>query len=76
MTGQRSAEELERLRERFLIQAKAAFEQMFGQDGKNGLVTFTERAPRRCPRCRKFFSPGRSVEVGDGRVQLAAASED
>ena len=29
------------LRERFLVQAKTSFEQMFGNDGKNGLVTFT-----------------------------------
>jgi uncharacterized protein with PIN domain len=36
------------LRGRFLDQAKAAFEQMFGQDGQNGLVTFTEREDRAC----------------------------
>lgn len=48
MAVKRSAEELERLRERFVVQAKAAFDQMFGQDGKNGLVTFTEREDRAC----------------------------
>ena len=48
MAMRQSAEEVGRLRERFLEQAKAAFEQMFGQDGKNGLVTFTEREDRAC----------------------------
>jgi len=48
MQSGRSAEEVEQLRERFLIQSKAAFEMMFGQDGKNGLVTFTEREDRAC----------------------------
>ena len=48
MVVKRSAEEMERLRERFLVQAKASFEQMFGNDGKNGLVTFTERENRAC----------------------------
>jgi endogenous inhibitor of DNA gyrase (YacG/DUF329 family) len=44
----RSSEELERLRERFLVQAKGAFDEMFGTDGQNGLVTFTEREDRAC----------------------------
>ena len=48
MAVQRSAEEMEQLRERFLVQAGAAFEEMFGQEGKNGLVTFTEREDRAC----------------------------
>ena len=48
MAMRQSAEEVGRLRERFLEQAKAAFEQMFGQHGKNGLVTFTERETRAC----------------------------
>lgn len=48
MRSGRSAEGLEQLRERFLVRAKAAFDEMFGQDGKNGLVTFTEREDRAC----------------------------
>ena len=48
MQSGRSAEGLEQLRERFLVQAKATFDEMFGQDGKNGLVTFTEREDRAC----------------------------
>ena len=48
MAEQHTAEELERRREEFLVQAKAAFDQMFGQNGKNGLVTFTERGDRAC----------------------------
>jgi len=48
MAGKRSAEEVEQLRTRFLVQARAAFDQMFGPDGKNGLVTFTEREDRAC----------------------------
>ena len=48
MAVRRSAEEMERSRERFLVQAKAAFEEMFGQDGQNGLVTFSEREDRAC----------------------------
>ena len=134
---------MEQLRERFVVRAKATFDEMFGQDGKNGLVTFTERedraceatdalarwlleehlgqdenkepgvkvdcpicggpvvhesaeqaaverrelqtrrgkieyerAARRCPRCRKIFFPaGRTVEVGNGRVQPPTAAE-
>jgi hypothetical protein len=48
MTGQQKAEELERRGEEFVVRAKAALEQMFGQDGKNGLVTFTQREDRAC----------------------------
>ena len=48
MARQRSAEELRGLREEFLVKANATFDQMFGQDGKNGLVTFTEREDRAC----------------------------
>ncbi len=48
MARQRSAEELRGLREEFLVRANATFDQMFGQDGKNGLVTFTEREDRAC----------------------------
>lgn len=48
MARERTAEELANLKEEFLTRAKAAFEQMFGQDGKNGLVTFTEREDRAC----------------------------
>jgi endogenous inhibitor of DNA gyrase (YacG/DUF329 family) len=144
MAVEQTAEGLERLREEFVGEAKAAFDQMFGQDGQNGLVTFTQRedraceatdaltrwmvqkhlvqdeakepgvqvecplcggpvqhesaqqaameqrelqtrrgkveyqrAARRCPRCRKiFFSAGRTVETGDGRVQPTASGED
>ena len=46
MSMMRSAEELERLRERFLAQAKTAFDEMFGADLPNRLVTFTEREDR------------------------------
>jgi len=48
MARERSAEELRVLREEFLVRANATFDQMFGQDGKNGLVTFTEREDRAC----------------------------
>ena len=48
MQAERSAEGLEQVRERFLIQAKAAFDDLFGQNGKNGLVTFTQREDRAC----------------------------
>jgi len=48
MAQQRSVEELRGLRDGFLVKANAAFDQMFGQDGKNGLVTFTEREDRAC----------------------------
>ena len=48
MQSGRSAEGLEQLRERFLVRAKVTFDEMFGQDGQNGLVTFTEREDRAC----------------------------
>ncbi|MCK4661123.1 MAG: hypothetical protein KAV82_16505 [Phycisphaerae bacterium] len=48
MARKRSAGEMEQLRREFLDRAEAAFEQMFGTDGQNGLVTFTEREDRAC----------------------------
>jgi hypothetical protein len=39
---------LEQKRAEFMAQAAAAFERMFGADGQNGLVTFTEREARAC----------------------------
>lgn len=48
MAAKRSAAEMEQLRREFLVRAQAAFEQMFGADGQNGLVTFTEREDRAC----------------------------
>jgi hypothetical protein len=48
MAAKRSAAEMEQLRREFLIRAEAAFEQMFGGDGQNGLVTFNEREDRAC----------------------------
>ena len=48
MARQHTAEPLERRREAFVVQAKTAFDDMFGPDGKNGLVTFTERENRAC----------------------------
>jgi len=54
MARQRSAEELRVLREEFLVRANATFDHqqaglpVFDQDGKNGLVTFTEREDRAC----------------------------
>lgn len=43
-----SPEELRRLRREFLKEAEQAFEGMFGSDGRNGLVTFSEREDRAC----------------------------
>ncbi len=48
MAAKRSAAEMEQLRREFVVRAEAAFEQMFGADGHNGLVTFTEREDRSC----------------------------
>ena len=48
MAVKRSAAELFRIREQFRAQADQAFDQMFGRDGQNGLVTFTEREDRAC----------------------------
>ncbi len=48
MTQQRSPAELAAVRKEFDAQADLAFEQMFGDDGQNGLVTFTEREDRAC----------------------------
>jgi hypothetical protein len=41
-------EVLERKRAQFLALAERAFQQMFGSDGQNGLVTFAEREERAC----------------------------
>ncbi len=48
MSQERSTAELESLRRQFVGRAEAAFEQMFGADGQNDLVTFTEREDRAC----------------------------
>ena len=39
---------LDQKRVEFIARAGAAFDQMFGTDGQNGLVTFTEREGRAC----------------------------
>ena len=41
-------EALERKRAEFLSRAGTAFDRMFGSDGQNGLVTFSEREERAC----------------------------
>jgi len=43
-----ATEALDRKRAQFLALAGTAFEQMFGSDGQNGLVTFAEREERAC----------------------------
>ena len=43
-----AAQPLERKRAEFLSQAAEAFDRMFGTDGQNALVTFTEREARAC----------------------------
>jgi endogenous inhibitor of DNA gyrase (YacG/DUF329 family) len=48
MAEKRSQVELARMREEFRARADQAFDQMFGSDGQNGLVTFTEREDRAC----------------------------
>ena len=39
---------LEQKRAEFMARAEAAFDRMFGTDGQNGLVTFTQREERAC----------------------------
>ena len=48
MSVLRSQAELARLREEFRVRADEVFSRMFGSDGQNGLVTFTEREDRAC----------------------------
>ena len=48
MAAIRCEAELARLREEFQTRADQAFDQMFGSDGQNGLVTFSEREDRAC----------------------------
>ena len=48
MARVQSEAELRGLREEFRRRADEAFGQMFGRDGQNGLVTFTEREDRAC----------------------------
>ena len=43
-----SPADLARLRAEFRDRADEAFSRMFGSDGQNGLVTFTEREDRAC----------------------------
>lgn len=48
MSANGSGVELGRLREEFRARADQAFDAMFGSDGQNGLVTFSEREDRAC----------------------------
>lgn len=48
MAKKRADRELRDLEKEFLTKAKGAFEQMFGSDGQNGLVTFGEREDAAC----------------------------
>ena len=43
-----SPKQLEALRDEYRRRADEAFDRMFGQDGQNGLVTFSEREDRAC----------------------------
>ena len=43
-----SREELRRQRAAFMDEAGRAFDQMLGEDGQNGLITFDEREDRAC----------------------------
>ena len=43
-----SGDELRRRRLAFMEEAGRSFDQMFGDDGQNGLVTFEEREDRAC----------------------------
>jgi hypothetical protein len=43
-----SREEVRRRRAAFMEEAGRSFDQMFGDDGQNGLVTFEEREDRAC----------------------------
>jgi len=43
-----ATETLDHKRAQFRVLADRAFEQMFGSDGQNGLVTFAEREERAC----------------------------
>lgn len=48
MARQHSQGDLGKLKKEFEAKAAEAFRQMFGSDGQNGLVTFTERETRAC----------------------------
>lgn len=48
MAAVRSEAELAGLRKEFRARADEAFDQMFGSDGQNGLVSFTEREDQAC----------------------------
>jgi uncharacterized protein with PIN domain len=43
-----ATEELDRKRAEFLSRSGEAFDRMFGTDGQNGLVTFSQREDRAC----------------------------
>lgn len=48
MGRRRSAKGLVELEQEFMGKAKEAFDRMFGSDGQNGLVAFTQREDRAC----------------------------
>jgi hypothetical protein len=48
MSTKLSPSQIERLRQEFRRETDKTFDQMFGPDGQNGLVTFNEREDRAC----------------------------
>jgi uncharacterized protein with PIN domain len=48
MTQRQSAKDIGELKKEFVAKAEGAFDEMFGSDGQNGLVAFTQREDRAC----------------------------
>jgi uncharacterized protein with PIN domain len=48
MSSKHSPKQFDQLRKEFHQEADKTLDQMFGQDGQNGLVTFNEREDRAC----------------------------
>src|SRR5438046_322095 len=48
MSSKLTPQGIDRLRKEFHQEAEKTFDEMFGQDGQNGLVTFNEREDRAC----------------------------
>ena len=68
MREELSAEDRERMRKEYLEKASQSFDEMFGKDGYNGLVTFVQKDDRACEAVDKLWEwmMEKHIELDEG----------